>query len=168
MKRGISPRVVSAVVVTTVVPSVLCAHLGARACLFSNVASAYANGAVAYRVKALPPKQDENVWAPFAFRQQFAPGQTLRLREDMREVARSFNSAALHWRVRWYFDDGTQASGVSVTHRYRHRGLYKIEVKGYYGGGRAAQGWYDFDIIDVLIGPPPAGVTWMSVSSSGH
>lgn len=135
-----------------------------HACLFSNVASAYANGAAAYRVKVLPARQGEAVWAPFAFRRQFAPGQALHLHEDMREVARGMGRAALHWRVRWLFGDGTHAMGVAVTHAYRHHGLYKIQVESYYSGGRSAVGWYAFDMIDVAVGPPPAGATWMRVS----
>lgn len=161
--RPAAPLRVALALASAVLATLLSASL-ARACLFSNVASAYANGALAYRVKVLPAtQQGEALWAPFAFRQQFAPSQVLHLREDMKEVAKSFGSVALHWRVRWLFGDGTQASGFSVAHTYRHRGVYKIEVKSYFPKG-AAKGWYDFDTIDVAIGPLPANVTWMRVA----
>ena len=53
----------------------------ASACLFSNVASAYANGVVARRVTALPGSaKGEALWAPFAFRADFSTRQSLHLR----------------------------------------------------------------------------------------
>lgn len=124
----------------------------AQACLFSNVASAYANGVAARLVTAVPATaQARALWAPFAFRQHFAPGQALRLHENMCEVARSMGPQALHWTVHWLFGDGTRATGVAVTHSYRRAGLYRIEVQSYYVGNSGLKGWYDFDVVDVTI-----------------
>jgi hypothetical protein len=82
----------------------------------------------------------------------------------MREVAKSLGRGALHWRVRWLFGDGTRAMGVNVTHAYRRNGLYKIEVQSYYSGGRTTKGWYDFDLIDAVVGPLPKDATWVSAT----
>lgn len=142
---------------STAAPIALAAAPPAHACLFSDVASAYADDIAARRVKTLPnTAQGQALWAPFAFRQHFAGGHTIHFREDMREVARSLGQDVLHWRVRWLFGDGTRAPGVAPAHIYRHAGLYKIEVQAYYT--RAPQGWYDFDIIDVAVGRVPAGL----------
>ncbi len=137
----------------------------ASACLFSNVASAYANGVVARHVTALPGSaKGEALWAPFVFRADFSTRHPIHLREDMREVAKSLGRGALHWRVRWLFGDGTRAVGVDVTHVYHRNGLYKIEVQSYYSGGRTVKGWYNFDLIDAVVGPLPKDATWVSAT----
>jgi hypothetical protein len=137
--------------------------IGADACLYSNVASAYADSVLAYRVSALPgTPSGEKVWAPFAFRQIFRPGLSVRLREDMREVAKSLGPSALRWRVRWSFGDGTRAAGVNVAHSYRRAGLYKIDVQSYYDGrSRGRLGWYTFDAIDVVVGGLSKDMAWV-------
>ena len=128
----------------------------AQACLFSNVASAYADGIAAQRVMAVPTTaQQKALWAPFAFHRTFAPGRVLHLRENMREVARSMGAEALRWTVHWLFGDGTRATGVAVTHTYRHRGVYRIEVQSDFVGASGLKGWYDFDVVDVVVGPVP-------------
>lgn len=139
-----------------IVSGVLVAAAPVRACLFSNVASAYVNGLVARRVTAIPTTaQERALWAPFAFAQIFAPGRLLHLRENMDEVARSMGREALRWRVHWLFGDGTRATGVAVTHTYRRRGVYQIQVQSFFVGNSGLKGWYNFDIVDIVIGSVP-------------
>lgn len=135
---------------------------GAHACLFSGVASAYADGIVARPVTAAPtdPRQMAR-WAPFAFRQTFAPGRALRLREDMREVARSQGPEALHWRVLWLFGDGARAQGVAVAHTYRHPGVYRVDVQADFVGPSGLPSWHDFDIVDAVVGRAQASAPWL-------
>ena len=128
-----------------------------QACLFSNVASAFANGMAARPVTTVPTTaQAKALWAPFAFRQTFRAGQVLGLREDMREVARSMGQEAVHWPVHWLFGDGTRATGVAVRHVYRRRGLYRIAVQSYFVGNSGLKGWYDFDLVTVTVTSGPA------------
>ena len=134
----------------------------AQACLFSNVASAYADGIAAQRVTAVPATaRQKSLWAPFAFHHAFAAGHVLHLRENMREVARSMGVEALHWTVHWLFGDGTRATGAAVTHAYRRRGVYRIEVQGDFVGASGLKGWYDFDMVDVVVGPVPRSLAWL-------
>jgi hypothetical protein len=151
---------------------VLCGLVAAvpvHACLFSNAASAYANGVAARRITAIPTTaQERALWAPFAFPQSFARGQTLHLRENMHEVARSMGSAALHWRVHWLFGDGTRATGVAVTHTYRRRGVYRIQVQSFFVGDSGLEGWYNFDVVDIVVGPVPATLRRMIPHTHGR
>jgi hypothetical protein len=134
----------------------------AQACLFSNVASAYADGIAAQRVMTVPTTaQQKALWAPFTFPHTFAAGRVLHLREDMREVARSMGAEALRWTVHWLFGDGTRATGVAVTHVYRHRSVYRIEVQSEFVGASGLKGWYDFDVVDVVVGPVPRALAWL-------
>ena len=145
----------------------LVAAVPVQACLFSNVASADANGIAARRITAIPTtSQERALWAPFVFAHSFAPGHTLRLRENMHEVARSMGSAALRWRVHWLFGDGTRATGVAVTHTYRRHGVYRIQVQSYFVGNSGLEGWYDFDVVDIVIGPVPATLRRMLPANS--
>jgi len=139
----------------------------AQACLFSGVASAYADGIVARPVTGAPgdPRQMA-LWAPFAFRQTFAPGRVLHLREDMREVARSQGAEALHWRVLWLFGDGARAHGVAVAHAYRRPGIYRVDVQADFVGPSGLPSWHDFDVMDVVVGHMPARVTWLRPAPS--
>src|SRR5207244_12762805 len=115
-------RACAVLAVSLAVAPALTSLPSAQACLFSNVASAYADGIAARRVTAVPATaQQKSLWAPFAFHHAFAPGHVLHLRENMREVARSMGAGALHWTVHWLFGDGTRATGVAVTHAYRRR-----------------------------------------------
>ena len=126
----------------------------ARACLSSQVPSAYADG-IAARVVTTQPAGSATPapWAPFAFPQPMAPGHRVHLREDMAEVAQSLGRAALRWRVRWLFGDGTRAMGVAVIHTYRRPGIYRITVQSY-EGQNPWTGWYTFDLVDVTVSAP--------------
>jgi PKD domain len=138
----------------------------AQACLFSNVASAYADGIAARSVTAAPiTPQQKALWAPFAFKHAVAPGHLLHLRENMREVAKSMGAEALHWTVHWLFGDGAQASGVAVTHAYRHPGVYRIAVQANFVGPSGVKGWYSFDLVDVVVGPVPRAMNWLLASA---
>lgn len=139
----------------------------AHACLFSNVASASANGVLARRITAAPTAPRlMPLWAPFAFRQTFAPGQRIQFRENMREVARSMGPQALHWRVHWLFGDGTRAIGSAVSHTYRRPGLYRIDVQSDFVGPSGLKAWTDFDLIDVVVGAAPTDATWLRAPSA--
>jgi len=138
-----------------------------RACIFSNVASAYADGVVARHITTLPTTNaGEALWAPFAFPQSLKPGHVVVLREDMGEVARSLGQQALGWRVRWMFGDGATTIGAAATHVYAKDGVYKISVQSYYTGARSVKGWYTFDLIDIVVGPLPASATWLRPARS--
>jgi plastocyanin len=55
--------------------------------------------------------------------------------------------------VTWYFDDGRRGSGLSVTHRFRKPGTYKVSV----GARSAADEPGADDFVAVRVGRPPRG-----------
>ncbi|HWE63987.1 MAG TPA: PKD domain-containing protein [Chloroflexota bacterium] len=99
----------------------------ARACSLDGVPSISVNGHLAGITGGTATQATLAYWAPFTL-PAAAPGDTLRLREDLSNVRRSLPAQALAAPFRWRFGDGTGAQGDAVVHRYTRRGWYQITV----------------------------------------
>jgi hypothetical protein len=54
-----------------------------------------------------------------------------------------------------------------VTHTYRRRGVYRIQVQSYFVGDSGLEAWYNFDVVDIVIGPVPATLRRMIPQTHG-
>jgi hypothetical protein len=124
----------------------------ARACSLDGIASISMNGNTASLTAGAPSPGDAAHWAPFTLLAA-APGDTLRLSEDIGKVRKSLSSEMLKTPFRWIFDDGTTTQGFSVTHRFAQVGWHKITVDYYYP---LRHQWLTFDSAQLQIVPSSA------------
>jgi hypothetical protein len=114
-------------IICWVMLTVLLYGLPAEACSLDGVPSLSANGHLAGLTKDPPTQATLAHWARFTL-PAAAPGDALRLTEDLSNLRRSLPVAALARPFRWSFGDGTSAQGYAVVHRYARQGWYRIMV----------------------------------------
>lgn len=132
----------------------LAAAPAARACSLDGIASLSANGNTASLTGGAATASTLAYWAPFTLLAA-APGDTLRLSEDLGKIRKSLPPEAFKAPFRWTFGDGTVAEGQTAEHRYSRLGTYKITVSYYWP---AQHRWIQFDSAEQQI--VAAGDLW--------
>jgi hypothetical protein len=87
------------------------------------------------------------LWAPFVFPVALQAGRKETLTEIKRLIPLQAEAFRTPWR--WNFGDGSPLlHGFSVTHVFRHPGLYKVTVDAYFPSHKF---WYTFDAVQVRV-----------------
>lgn len=131
----------------------------AQACSLDGIASISMNGTTASLTEGTPSPQEATYWAPFTLLAA-APGNRLRLQEDLGKVRWSLSANLLRTPFRWLFDDGAVARGYAVTHRFARLGWHRLTVEYYYPDRRQ---WLAFDSAQIDIVPASA-LLWTNLS----
>jgi hypothetical protein len=121
----------------------------AAACSLDGIASLSVNGTVATLTSDTATAATISFWAPFSLLAA-APGDRLRLSENMANVSRSIPREAAALPFAWSFGDGTSLVGRQAEHRYRQPGRFKITVRYYWP---ADHQWVVFDSAEQRIVP---------------
>ena len=120
-----------------------------RACSIDGIVSIAANGNMASLTGGSPTAATVRYWAPFTLIAA-APGDTLRVSEDIAKLLNTLPRQAFTTPFRWDFGDGAMERGNDAAHRYAHEGWYRISVS-YYSLARSR--WIEFDRAEQHIIP---------------
>jgi PKD domain len=121
----------------------------ARACSLDGVASLSANGTMASLNGDSATASTLKYWAPFSLLAA-APGDRLRLAENLSNVRKSIPAQSARLPFTWTFGDGVTAIGQTVSHSYARTGWYRIAVRYYWPAHRQ---WVEFDSAEQHIVP---------------
>lgn len=125
---------------------------GVGACSIDGIASIVANGNMASLTGGRPTAATIRYWAPFTLIAA-APGDTLRVSEDIAKLLNTLPREAFANPFRWEFGDGAAARGNDAAHRYAREGWYRISVS---YNLPARNRWIEFDRAEQQIVPAGA------------
>jgi PKD domain len=155
--RSLSPGFVRPLLIVMAPVLAVSMPPAALACSLDGIASISVNGILATRTTDTPTPRTLAHWAPFTFGLAYAPGDVVRLGEDLGKLRRSLPPAALAIPFRWDFGDGHSARGLQTVHRYTQTGWYRVTVRSYWPSRRS---WVLFDSAQLHI--VPAGMLWQA------
>lgn len=130
-------------------------------CGIDGIPSMAMNGRLVTINHAQATKESIGYYAPFLLGTATA-GADLHFGEDAAKLHKALLAQAFATPFTWSFGDGATARGLSVQHRYRRPGMYKVDVSYYY---TPQARWVVFDSAELAI--PGAAALPQATSSLG-
>lgn len=128
----------------------------ALACVLNNQSSLSANGFAAIKNIDAPTSNGLASWAPFTFQRVYGQSSAIHFTENFTDLRKSLSQQTLRRPFLWKWGDGTQSTGSSASHIYRHPGGYVINVYAFDPTRAGKGGWFPFDRAKLTVVPESA------------